>query len=228
VQLAAQLRRDRGAAHLRHPLDLADLRDRHDPRDDRHVDARRPGPAEEVEVAAVVEEQLGDQEIDTGSDLLGEMPQIVLRAARMDVRLGEAGGADRERVAGGDQLDELTRVLEAALRLRPLLLPGRRIAPQGQDVVDPGSLHLGKRGVELGDCRADAGEVCHRLEPPLLPDPLDDLDRLLPGRAARTVGDRDEGRLERAQLGERRIQVLLAHGGLRREELEGEDRVGEP
>ena len=45
-------------------------------------------------------------------------------------------------------------------------------------------------------------------------------------RAAGAVGDRDERRLQRPQLGQRRVQVALAGLGLGREELEREHRAG--
>ena len=52
------------------PVDLAVVRDRHDPRDDRHVDAAPRAPLDEVEVDLVVEEELGDQELGARVDLL--------------------------------------------------------------------------------------------------------------------------------------------------------------
>jgi len=58
--------------------------------------------------------------------------------------------------------------------------------------------------------------VRHRLQAELLLDPLDDLDRLLAARTPGAVGDRDERRVERLQLAERGVQVLLAGLGLRR------------
>ena len=57
--------------------------------------------------------------------------------------------------------------------------------------------HLVERRAQLGHGGADAREVRHRLQPVLVLDPLDDLDRLLAGRAARAVGDRHERRVER-------------------------------
>ncbi len=156
------------------------------------------------------------------SHLLDEMFEVPLRAARVDVGLGEARRADRERVVGRDQLDELARVLEAALGLRPELLPRRRVPAQREHVVDPRSVHLIERRAQFRDGRANAREMRHRLEPVLLADALDDLDRLLARGAARAVGDRHERRLERLQLGKRRVQVLLAARSFRREELERE------
>ena len=99
-----------------------------------------------------------------GGDLLDEMFQVVLGADRMDVRLGEAGAADRKRVVGGDQLDQFARVLQAALGLAPLLLAGGRVAAQREHVVDARALHLVERGAQFGHGGAHAGEVGHRLQ----------------------------------------------------------------
>src|SRR5580693_2672978 len=153
------------------------------------------------------------------------MLDVGLRARRVDVGLREARGADRERVVGADQLDELARVLEAAVGLDPLELPGGGVAAQREHVVDPGGAHLVERRAQLADGGADAREVRHRLQSVVLLDALDDLDRLRARGAAGAVGDRYERRLERAQLGERGIQVALALLGLGGEELERERRL---
>ena len=97
-------------------------------------------------------------------------------------------------VVGADELDQLARVLEAALGLRPLLLALRRVAAQGEHVVEAEAAHLVERGAQLVDRRADAGEVRHRLEADLVADARDDLERLAAGRAAGAVGDADEVR----------------------------------
>ena len=64
----------------------------------------------------------------------------------------------------------------------------------------PSRAHLVERRAQLVDGRADAGEVRHRLEPVLVADARDDLERLAARRAAGAVGDRHEGGLERPQL----------------------------
>ena len=64
------------------------------------------GALHEVVVERVIEEQLRDQEVHAGGDLLGQVFQILLGADGVDVRLREARGADRKRVVGGDQLDQ--------------------------------------------------------------------------------------------------------------------------
>jgi hypothetical protein len=54
-------------------LDLLEVGDRHDAGEDRHGDAGLDGAALERVEAGVVEEQLGDQEVDAGVDLALEI-----------------------------------------------------------------------------------------------------------------------------------------------------------
>ncbi len=154
------------------------------------------------------------------------MFQVLFGADCVDVRLGEAGAADRKGVVGGDQFHQFARVLQAALRFAPLLLARGRVAAQREHVVDARDLHLVERGAQFRHGGAHASEVRHRLQPVLLADVLDDLDRFAPGGAAGAVGDGHERRVQAAQLGERRAQILLPRLRLGRKELEGERRPG--
>ena len=115
LELAQQPVGDVRAAHLRDPLDLAGVRDRHDARDDRDLDPDLPRAGDEVVVALVVEEELRDQEARSRVDLRLEVAQVALGVGRMDVHLGEARRADREVVLVADQLDQLARVAQAAV-----------------------------------------------------------------------------------------------------------------
>src|SRR6185295_8040197 len=71
-----------------------------------------------------------------------------------------------------------------------------------------------------GDC---ARHVCHRLDPGLRLDAGGDLDRLL-GRLGPGLRDRHEVRAELLQPVDGLEELALALVGLRRKELEGEDR----
>ena len=221
-----QALRDARPAHLRHPLELSDVGDRQDPRDDRDLDPNRPGPLDELEVALVVEEHLRDQEVHARLHLLRQVFEVLLGAARVDVRLREAGRRDHERVVIADQRDQLAGVLEATLGHRPLRLAARGIAPQGEHVVDARSPELVERLPQLTFGGPHAGEVGHRLEAVLGLDPLHDLDRLRARRSSGPVGHRHERGLEVPQLLERLIEVVLPLLRLRREELEREHRLG--
>ena len=190
--------------------------------------AGRARARDEVEVEGVVEEHLRDQEVHARVDLLGRGSAGRPRRSR---RGCASPGSTPRRSRTGSRLpiscDELARVLQAALGLRPVLLAVRRIAAQREHVVDAGRAHLVERRAQLGHGGADAGEVRHRLQAELVLDALDDLDRLLAGRAARAVGDRHERRLERLQLARARAYRFCSPASrLRREELEGEDRLG--
>ena len=55
-----------------------------------------PGGLDEVEVDAVVEEELGDQERGAGVDLGLQVAEVGLEVRRLRVDLREAGAADRE------------------------------------------------------------------------------------------------------------------------------------
>src|SRR4051794_6208466 len=165
VELAEHVFGHRRAAQPGDRLDLAVVGDGHDPRDDRDLDPDRPRPVDEVVEQLVVEEQLGDEEVDAGVDLRLEVAQVVLGGGGVDVRLGEARRGDREVVVGAQQRDELVGVLQPALGGHPLGLPARRVAAQREDVVDAGLADLGQRAVQLVGRRADAGEMRHRLQP---------------------------------------------------------------
>jgi len=137
VQVGEDVVGDRRAADARHARELVVGRDGQDAGHDRDLDADRAGAGDEVVVERVVEEELGDEEADARVDLLLEVAQVVLGRGGVDVSLREARRADREAgVVAADELDELARVLEAALGLRPLLLALRRVAAQGEHVVE--------------------------------------------------------------------------------------------
>ena len=110
----------------------------------------------------------------------------------------------------------------------PLRLAGRRVAAQGEDVLDAAVAHRVEHLAQLVRRGADAGEVRHRLHAVVALEVADDVDRLAPlGLApARAVGDRHERRVEARELGQRAAQVALPLVGLRREELERERGLG--
>ena len=90
---------------------------------------------DQVEVVVGVEEELGDGEVGLG-ELLGGVAPVGLAARRRPrVRLRD-GRRRRPEVADlADEAHELDRVLELAVGEVEVL---RRIAAEGEDVVDPG------------------------------------------------------------------------------------------
>ncbi len=208
------------AAHLGDALDLRGVGDRPDPRDDLGVDARLPRALDEREVVGVVEEQLGDEEIDACVDLLLQVSQIGagVRGFRMLFRVARAGEA--KVVARADELDELGRVAEPALRLRERRFAARWIAAQREHVLDAEVAEPieGFDDVGLGD--ADAREVRHRLDARIAFDAVDQIHRQSSRAAAGAPGDRDVRRRVRRELFHRAKELLDARFVLRREELE--------
>ena len=98
----------------------------------------RPGRGDEVEVDLVVEEELGDQEGGAGVDLRLQVVEVGVEVGGLRVDLGEAGAADREVPARGDELGQLGGAAEPALGLDEVLFAAGRVAAQGEDVLDPG------------------------------------------------------------------------------------------
>ena len=69
VQLLGELRRERGVGENGEPLDLLDVRRRHDARDDRDLAAGGRDPVAQPQVVVGVEEHLGDRVVGTGPAL---------------------------------------------------------------------------------------------------------------------------------------------------------------
>ena len=95
---------------------------------------RRPQALDQVEVVVGVEEELGDGEVGRGQ-LLGGVASVALARRRARVRFGMRGDAHREVADLADEPHELDRVLELTGREIEIL---GRVAPQREDVVDPG------------------------------------------------------------------------------------------
>ena len=188
--------RDRGVAEVADPLRLGEAGDRDDAGEDRHLDAARPRRGDEVEVDLVVEEELGDQEGGARVDLRLQVGEVGVEVGGLGVDLGEAGAADREVPARGDELGQLGGAAQAALGLDEVLFAPRRVAAQGEDVLDPGRGDPVERLREALPGLADAAQVRHRLEADLVLERLGDLDRALAGGAAGAVGDRGEVELQ--------------------------------
>src|SRR5207302_11491912 len=112
-------RRDVRAAQRREALDLVDVRDRHDPRDDRQVDAGGTRPPEELEVPAVVEEELRDEEIRPRIHLLLAVAQVLGEIPRLGMSLRIAGASDAE--ADPALVRDLARELDQIGRMRESL-----------------------------------------------------------------------------------------------------------
>ena len=202
LELGLQLGGDVGAAHRGDPADLAGVGDRHDPRDDRHVDADLAGALDELVVAAVVEEQLRDQEAPRR-----RRPSPSCSAGRTRRRWRGCGprGSTRRRSRSRSRRGSARPA--RASSCRPPSVAVHSLWPCGGSPRSASTFSTPRSRIrssvvaQLLDRRADAGEVRHRLEPEVALHVRDDVDRLdlLGRRAAGAVGDRDEGRVERAR-----------------------------
>ena len=117
-------------------------------------------------------------------------------------------------------------VAEGVLRAVVVGQVSRRVAAEGQDVLDAARRVAVEDRGQLVAVVADAGQVRDGRQVGLALDADDQVVRPLAGRAAGAVGDRDERRLQRLQLGDGAEQLLGRLVGLRREELEAERRRG--
>jgi len=209
------------AGQQSHPLDLRDVRDRHDARDDRQVRPGRGYPVDQRQICLGFEEQLGDREGCAGVRLGGQHGRVRLQRRGLGVLVREGGDRDVERAQRSDELDQFDGMVEAVRMRRPRLAePAWRVATQRQHVahagVGIGADHL----PQLRSRVADAGEMSHRGERGLLADTTGDVDHRAPVRATGAVGDRHERRVQALQAPDRLPQLGGTGRILGREELE--------
>src|SRR5262245_33724987 len=87
LERLGELRGHGVARQLRDALDLARVRDRHDARHERNADARPARALDEAEVVGVVVEQLRDDDVEAGVDLLLQMPDAHVEVAGLGMAL---------------------------------------------------------------------------------------------------------------------------------------------
>ena len=120
------------------------------------------------------------------------------------MRLRVRGDADREVAVLTDQADEIDRVRELARRQVEIL---RRVAAEGQDVLDPGVAVTGD-DLESSVARVrGAREVRHRRHRRVAVDLDDEIVRALAGGCPGAVRDRHVRRLQRLETAERRARA---------------------
>lgn len=111
--------------------------DGHDTGDDGAVDACLATLTDPVQKLGDIKEQLGDNEVGTGVDLLLEELQVFLHGSRLGVLLGVASHTNAKVVAVGlaDVANQVGGVVETSLAGGPLRLTVGWITTQGQDVL---------------------------------------------------------------------------------------------
>ena len=134
---------------------------------------------------------------------------------------GVGGDADAEPADMFGQRRQLHGVRK--LTSGQTLMAGQRwIAPEGEHVLQTrlviGAEYLGELGAGVGS----AHEVGHRHAPTSLCKLHHEIMGTLTGRASGPIGDGDEGRAERFQLDQCRLQPLLCGGVTRWPELDGD------
>ena len=103
---------------------------------------------DEIEVVVGVEEELRDREVGLGQLLRG--PRAIRRETRrLRMRFGERGHTDREVAHLPHEPHEIDRVIELTRRE---ILVLRRIATEGQDVLDARVSIPGRDLDQLGAC----------------------------------------------------------------------------
>lgn len=207
-------------------LDLGGAGDGHDSGDDGDFDAGGLGALHEFPIVAVIEEELGDEEIEAGVDFAFEVVDVDGGVAAFDVffGIGRATEAEVGTVGLADEGGQFGGVAEAAFNRGEGGLAFRRIAAQGEDVVHSGVFEPPQDSRELFAGGADAGEVSHGFEAGAVADAGDDLDGFFAGGAAGAPCDGDEIGLERAQIRDGAFELCGGFVGFRREKFEGNRR----
>jgi NADPH:quinone reductase-like Zn-dependent oxidoreductase len=202
-QLLAELLRDARPGHRRHPLDLTNVGDGHDPREDGRVSAARPHLVHQREVVIRAMEELREPEV--GLPQLGclVLPVGLTRRRRwMTFRVQRHPDAREARVTR--EPHQLNRVSQ--IPLGQLLGRGqRRIAVKGEQVVHSRAAIALHQVDQIRPAMRRAREMRKR-QHRRVHESHDEIVRALPSRAAGAVGDGDEGRPQARQLVERRLQ----------------------
>lgn len=125
---------------------------RHDPRNDRHIDPRRSNTPDPVDENVNVVKHLRKDEIRAGVDLLLQVLDLlglcVLTRSRLGMTLRESSDGDVKVVSvfGTDVLDEVDRFGESAGRRGPVGLAVWRVTSECENVLTAGlfgKLHKG-------------------------------------------------------------------------------------
>src|SRR5437867_7846270 len=153
LHLQAQPARKLGAAGVREAGKLREIPDRHDSRYDGQADAERFAVVDEAQIGIDVVEILRDRSVRARVDLALEIPQVLVRAARLGMELRIAGDFDVEMIAGSFAYEghQLARVAKLS-RARGAR---RQVPAQGDDVSDALGLVKLERGGDVGARCAD-------------------------------------------------------------------------
>mmetsp|Transcript_11936 Transcript_11936/g.35190 ORF Transcript_11936/g.35190 Transcript_11936/m.35190 type:complete len:302 (-) Transcript_11936:110-1015(-) len=236
LDLVMELLRHLGLAEAGHALESAICHDRHNTRNNRHINADRAAVLDKLEEDVHVVEKLRDDELTACLNLLLQIldivPVILLHLLRVIhncvwVCLRVACHCDAKVITKlfPDELDQVQRAAKAPLDGLKLFLALGRIATQRKDVLD--ALLLGLIQSRLQRVHGDVGacEVHHSVNTDLVLHLGRDVQGHTGGGAARTPGDVAEDWRMRHHALLALKQVLNALLRARREELEREERL---
>ena len=146
-----------GTTHFREAPQIGEIRDRHDARHDRNVDAALMGLVDKAEVGIGVVEVLGDGAIGTGRNLALEVVEIRQRASRLRMDLGIGRDLDAEMPSGflADEFDQLVGMAQLAKTTGTR----RHVTAQRHQALDAGLAVARQHGADVGQAEADAGQM---------------------------------------------------------------------
>ena len=206
----------------RHAADRGEARHRHDAGQDRRGDPGSQRLVEKAEIGVGRIEELGDGPRCPRVELALQIVEIGPGARRLGVDLGIGRHRDLEVVTPlqpGDQFGGAGIALR--MRHETPAIGWRRIAAKRHDMPHAGvPVLLGHLG-DVGLAGGDTGEMRGGLQAGLAHDPRNGRMGAFTRRAARAIGHRHKGRIERRQLRDRLPQLFFHLLALGREKLEG-------
>ena len=226
-QAPAQVLGEFGAAQAGEAFDLFRAQKGQHARNDGHPDATFVAKVVlKIEEVAGVIEQLSDDELRPGFHLgRGPVPiQVLVGALLMPFRI--AGRPNGEAAPFPDEAHQFRGVGKPARDRFELRLAPRRIASQGQDILNAQPLRFVEDGGQHVARAADTGQVGHGLDAEFLAQALDHAQGAVPGAATGAISNGHEGRLQILQGGDGfPEQSLLGLIRFRRKQLQGNRRL---
>ena len=175
---------------------------------DGRPDPSRAHPLDETKIELGFEEELGDGPRRTGVELAFEVVEVEIGGRRFGMDLGIARDGDLE-IGDAPQPGHQIDGIGVTLGVRRITIDaGRRVAPERDDMVDPGLPVSARDVIDLGTACADAGEVRGGFDRGLVADAADDGVGALARRAAGAVGHRHETGPQRRQTLDRMPQRI--------------------
>ncbi len=152
-----QVQRDTGTAHLCESFDLSHSQNWHDPGDDGYSDANLTSPLDKAKVVVIIEEKLGDQEIDPGINFTFQVAQVKLEGRTLGMFLWVSSSSNAKVVALVDKLHQFIRMAEAVrVRSESSFTPGW-ITAKCQNVLRPLGYQLIDHLLDFSPRSSDAG-----------------------------------------------------------------------